>query len=189
MQVLQYDDSTYESNVAFALCNFQDTKKSRSIPIILSLLQQICVKEPGTPPAVEAYYDKYQNRERLYDWDELSTVFLETVIRGGQKIIAIDGLDECIDLDRICPLLKKLAGMSASNVKIIITSRFGNADIRTALDEFDELFIDSTMVQDDIHTYVSGMVKSMLRRVNLSDEDSGLMDEMIQTLVEKADGM
>jgi hypothetical protein len=159
---------------------------------VLSLLHQICRMETVLPFPVEVCYDRLGvEGMRAPTWSELSEMMLKTVSSLQQTVIVVDGLDECVDLEKISPLLEQLAKVSETCVKIFVTSRPRNTEIKNAFKDFDRLSIETSLtgVFEDIQGYVISKVDRLIETGKLCVKDEALKTDIWMTLANEADGM
>lgn len=125
--------------------------------------------------------------------DELDTTvaLFGRVIGLKTSYIIIDGLDECNKSERET-ILRALATLAFSglNMKIFISSRDGLAEeIRKRFDSIDHISMNNPLTDNDITTYVNGVIEEKITTQDLRVGDSSLVEEIKQTLVQRADGM
>ncbi|KAK4233039.1 ankyrin repeat-containing domain protein [Achaetomium macrosporum] len=114
---------------------------------------------------------------------------------GTKKVVVvIDALDECEDIKTLLALIARL--LMTKSVDILMSSRL-SAPIKKAWGQLTtahpgachELALLPSMNKDDITTYVTQAVESMVSSGDLSLRNPGLHQEIIDTLKGKSDGM
>ena len=180
-----------QSSIAFVYCDSRQQIYSSSVMLIGSLLRQLCAKESDIPDPVSLKYDQVQQQggESL-TWLEMKTVFLQTLpLFRQESILVFDGLDECDDPAAICDLLKTAVSRPTNHVKIFVTSRSENRVIKPLLSCSPTISLNVAMVQEDIAAFVRAEVNSLCENGKLRIGDPELKQEIVETLIVKAEGM
>jgi ankyrin repeat protein len=175
--------------ILYVYCDSQQENHSKAYNLIASLLQQICAKEEDIPTPVEEAYDKSQEGKNDLTWYELKELFLKIMSLPREKIVIFDGLDECEDCELICHVLKQLAVISASVIKVFVTSRSRNRTISTALSKYPTIELDEYSTSIDIRSFTCAEIESLSQAGKLHTKSSTLKQEIVDVLVEKSEGM
>lgn len=105
-------------------------------------------------------------------------------------MVIVDALDECgtsTQIQRITALLASLNDDEGTNtVKTLFLSR-DEPDIRDVLDEYGQVSIAASTT--DLRLYVGAEIKNRTRNKILRIKDSSLIEQIMERLVDGADGM
>ncbi|KAI2633880.1 ankyrin repeat-containing domain protein [Xylaria nigripes] len=125
------------------------------------------------------------------DLDEIVKFIRDITHVSKPSYIIIDGLDECERPERL-KLLKSLSSLvaSATNTKLFLACRENiSGDIQTHFSSMNRISVNASRVQDDIATYINGILQEKTEQQELKVGDPSLIDEIKQALVQGADGM
>jgi hypothetical protein len=119
------------------------------------------------------------------DNDELETILRKMMRRFSSVSIIIDGTDECHDVTTFTVMLASLAS-ETPGVRMLFFSR-KEAEMEPFLDEYVRMLIAAE--SQDLRLYVPAQIESRTRLRKLRIKDPNVKDEIIETLVNTADGM
>ena len=179
------------SSIAFVYCDSRQQLCTRAVLLIGSLLRQLCARECEIPGRITLKYDLVQQQggESL-TWLEMKTLFLQTLPHfRRESIVIFDGLDECDDPAAICDLLKTAVSRPTNHVKVLVTSRSENRVIKPLLSCYPTTSLTIAMVQEDIAAFVRAEINSLCENGKLRLGNLELKQEIIKTLIVKAEGM
>jgi hypothetical protein len=167
--------------------SFSDSHKQTYRNLVVSLVAQLCNKEPGLSMLRQAYEKPERSQLGL---DELQRILHSSVASYDELFLHLDGLDECPEvedvrqtvLDGVQQLLTR-----APNVRVLVTSR-DLPDIRSRMEALSatQLNIAAETVDADIGRYVSSQL-SRDRKLSRLDLPTRTLIE--DTLSNKANGM
>ena len=181
-----------QASIAFVYCDSRQQSHSSAILLIGSLLRQLCAKEAKIPDPVSLKYDQVQQQggESL-TWLEMKTLFLQSLpLFRQESVVVFDGLDECDDPAGICDLLNTAVSRHPNNqVKVFVTSRSENRVIKPLLSCYPTISLNVIMVQEDIAAFVRAEVDSLCENGKLRIGNPELKQEIVETLIVKAEGM
>lgn len=180
-----------QSSIAIVYCDSRQQNYNSAKLLVGSLLNQLCAKEVEIPDPIKLKYDHVQveGGESL-TWLDMKTLFLQTLSLFEQEaIILFDGLDECDDPAAICDLLKTAVSRPINHVKVFVTSRSENRIIKPLLSSHPTIFLSEEVVQEDIATFVRAEVERLCDNGKLRIGDPELKQDIIETLIAKAEGM
>jgi hypothetical protein len=181
--------SQLASNVGHAIFyfSFSDSYKQTDRNLTVSLVAQLCNKEPGLSVLRQAYEKPERSQPSL---DELQRILYASIVSYDILFLHLDALDECAEvedvrqmvLDGVQQLLK-----GATNVRVLVTSR-DVPDVRACMEVLGatQLNIVAETVDADIGRYVSSQLS---RDRKLSRLDSPTRTLIEDTLSNKANGM
>ena len=112
---------------------------------------------------------------------------LETEVRSLSKVfIVVDALDECIEIDDKCRLLCELQKLLPT-ARLLITSRPHIADIDHHFQDFARLEVRAS--DEDIEAYIREQIATQRRLKRSVQNDETFKDDIVGTIVGKAQGM
>ncbi|PIB00933.1 Vegetative incompatibility protein HET-E-1 [Cercospora beticola] len=182
-----YCNSRDDIGYAVFYCAFSDSRKQSLRTMLLSIVAQVCSREPGLAMLQNAY--EKHNRVTL-SADDLEKIMFSTLRAYKTMYLLVDGVDECPeDNDNRRGVLEFLVRLShrASNVRILAASR-DEPGIRSSMQasKAAQLPINTHAVDADIRRYISAEI---LRDLRLSRLDSQTKAQIEDTLTQRADGM
>ncbi|GIZ38637.1 hypothetical protein CKM354_000204900 [Cercospora kikuchii] len=182
-----YCENQDDVGYATFYCTFSDARKQSLRDMLLSIVSQVCWREPGLAMLQTAYERPDRSTPSTR---ELEVILLSTLGSYRTVYLMIDGLDECPEnndnqrwvLDFLARLLHR-----ASNIHILVASR-DESSIRTSMQASNatQLHVDTHAVDADIRKYVSAEI---LRDPKLSRLHSDTKAQIEDTLTQRADGM
>ncbi|KAL8786151.1 MAG: hypothetical protein Q9195_008330 [Heterodermia aff. obscurata] len=166
-------------------------------------------------PAEAFYKDKTgsrgQDREPgIREWEELFKTLVHTRAEKDHFIFLIDALDECSEnsvwrklLGLLCDIMKSCPNVSflcSSHHHVLVDMYFGNQNqvFRADTDEFganilEEIELTPTMTKAEMETFIVGEVNRRKKYAGKSVfyqlDQTALLEELIQTLKDNANGM
>ena len=190
-------DNCASEPVAFFYCHRNEETRRDPRVILASIVKQLSVPFlPGLPEPVIKRYDRRVKDGYASGCLELpeSQDLIVSLLGGYSKAtIIIDALDE-VSPEKRGQLLDALKSIidSSPKVRIFVSSR-NDVDIRLQLEQLPYHYVDATDNQSDIERFVRREIEQGIKRKKLLhgrlDLDDDLPQEIIQTLVTKANGM
>ena len=190
-------DGSQDNCVAFFYCHRNEKNRRDPRVILASVVKQLSV--PFLPNLPESVIKIYDRRERdgfasgCLELPESQDVIV-SLLRGYSKAtIIIDALDEVSPekREKLLDALKSIIN-SSPKVKIFVSSR-NDVDIRLQLEQLPYHYVDATDNQGDIERFVRREIEQGIKRKKLLhgrlDLDDDLPQDIIRTLVTKANGM
>ena len=185
--------------MAYFYFDFRDTEKQNFQNLLPSLLTQLSARSDSCCDVLSRIYITHDDGARKPSTSTLIVCLKEMLALPSQGpiYIILDALDECPNTSgipsprkQVLDLLKDLAGLQLSNLRICVTSR-PEIDIRAALEPL-------AFYPVSIHEQ-SGQrkdIKDYIRSVVYADSDTAMKrwrdrdkELVIETLAERADGM
>jgi hypothetical protein len=167
--------------------SFSDSHKQTYRHLVVSLVAQLCWKEPGLSMLRQAYETLDSSRPGL---DDLQSILYSSAASYDGLFLHLDALDECPELEDVRQTV--LDGVQqlltrVPNVRVLVTSR-DLPDIRSRMEALGatQLNIAAETVDADIRRYVSSQLS---RDPKLSRLDLPTQTLIKDTLSEKANGM
>jgi len=185
--------ATKSAGIIFTYYNFENRSldSDRAENIIRNFIKQLCWQVAVIPQAIFDFYDSYNNDSRNPNVNKLVDMLLCIASNFDTIYLVVDGLDECSIQERerfmefvLEPMLKH------KKAKIVITSR-READIVDALEVHNVslLNIETHHVSEDIESYVHYMVNRRIDERKLKIKNQDLINTVIRTLNQNAEGM
>jgi hypothetical protein len=151
-------------------------------------LQQLIHRQSIISDEVRDVYKAHISKKTHPSLKEYSTL-LQSELRAFSKVfIVIDALDECPEFDETRSNLLHEVQKLQPKLRLLITSRPQiSADIERSF--VDAARLDIYANPEDIKMYIEGRIQKDVRLKNNVDEDPSLKDDIIETIVKKAEGM
>src|SRR5579863_5231299 len=137
------------ASLAFFYCDRKDHQKNDRLPLLSSLLAQLCDQSDAYCDALSKLYAEHDSGFQDPSDDALTQCLMSMLALPEQSpvYIVIDALDECPNTedmpsprDKVLGLVKELVELQVPNLRICVTSG-PEADIRPVLDPFPFRFI------------------------------------------------
>lgn len=186
--------------LAYHYFDFSDPRKQACEGLITSLIHQLFLYSPRVPEDLERLY-KETHRQSTFTIPALTATFCSMLTKFEQVYIVIDALDECksdlyyaSDLHRVTEFLENILQSSASNARVLLTSRPG-VKVHQRLCKLipKDCIIhltDQTGATDDIKIYIDTVLKDTeFLSIDRNRVPPGFLEEIEQRLLEGADGM
>jgi hypothetical protein len=187
IQHLQDQRHSATSAICFAYFTVANIPFGSSGPLILALFKQLCQKQERIP--------EWLLRAKREDRDpqEYATIgnFLKLTASYSETFVIIDGLDECPDAGRksVLDFINDLR-FCQPIFKIFLTSRKKN-DIARYFDR--EVVLQVTTgsegTMNDINCLIRQRTESLRQTQDLQIDSDLLLERVVTTLIQKADGM
>ncbi|KAI8724317.1 hypothetical protein NCS52_00000500 [Fusarium sp. LHS14.1] len=180
------ENNTEGSNVAiaYAYCDYQDRNTLSETSIWSSIIRQLVESCQQIPTEVTAFRDKYLEKRSL-PTNEERILLVKALSRLFQKTyILIDALDECPEDSR--EAFVSLAEQVKSSVHLLITSR-SNLDLTMSFENLSRINVFAR--SSDMEAYLNSRMCAKMRMRSFIAKDPTLRDDVINKLLEKADGM
>lgn len=180
-----------DSAICYHYCDYAEAL-SLDVSVILGTLIRQLLERIQIPPEIAANIDHYfaEGVTKLLPEDLLD--LLVKAIRPFRKVtVVLDGLDELVVLDQkyIIELVRRLTQPSETITKVIVFSRREETSIRTAFQKYELIDISAKLVRNDLTRFIMDSVDLKLNCNDLSIQDPGLRQIIIDTLVEGAKDM
>ena len=144
--------------------------------------------QPELHEGVEDLYNALdKERSKHPSWKELSTLLLPVASEFRKSFLVVDGLDECDHVENFSRLLIDIGTSTGTTIKVFITSRPENSFVKI-FRHVPSITITSGSA-DDMKLYIESEVNNIIQSEKLLLGDPKLKDEIIDSLVSKADGM
>ena len=185
LKVQQSHDNTA---VSFIYCNSRDAPKSNPTILLGSILKQLCLLRSSLPEGVEDLYNALdKERSKSPSWSELSTLLLPVASEFEKSFLVVDGLDECEDMEKFSRFLIDVGASKSARLKVFVTSRPENRLVKV-FRHVPTITITSSSA-DDVKLYIESEIGKIIQNEKLLLGEPRLKDEIIESLVSKADGM
>lgn len=173
--------------ISYFYFDFNDIEKQSWKKAIRSLLFQLGTQQQNCLQILKKLYDNCGSGQRQPAEAEVQSSLKDAVACPGYKYIILDALDECTDRENFMTFIREVIHLKHEGLRIMITSR-REKDIEEEIGSFadHDINIQSAIVNEDIRTYVHGRLDTDTK---LKKWPERVKEEIITTLMEKADGM
>ena len=185
------NSSCAKTAITFYYCDYKDTVTQNPRNILGSLAKQLAVQsEDGFAKLQKFYREKISKDLSSIDFEleDLRDLVISMASSFDDVIVIVDALDECgTQVKLVTQLLASLGNsMEAQNIKCLFLSR-DEVDIRSVLKDFDHASIAANNV--DLRIFVGAEIELRILDGDLRIRDQSLKLEIMERLVERADGM
>lgn len=177
--------------VAFFYCDYKTTATLEPRNILGSLICQYALQDEQSFEKLQAFYERHNPADQpsvTVSLEVLRDLLVEMASNFDNAMIIIDALDECGAQTK--PVTRILSGLhdshEGSNIKTLFLSR-DEQDIRDVLEGYDQISIAAR--NSDLRLYVGAEIELRTRNKDLRIKDDSLKEEIMERLVEGADGM
>jgi hypothetical protein len=183
LQRLRQDE---ELGVAFIYCNYKEQDKQTIPNLMSSILHQLAVSAPEISEDLMYRLIEYRQKQ-IRPSMEATLDALRTIVSTYQTVyVVIDALDECSESNgERSELVGHLREMP-SNLKILCTSR-ELPDIEKLFSESGKVYIHAQ--ETDVEKYLKGQIEKSMRLRNHVRADPSLLQHIVNTIVNRVDGM
>jgi hypothetical protein len=188
VEFLESDLPVQGIGFAIIYCNHKDNLSQRFEYFIGAIVRQLVERRQSIPADVRTIWSKHRGKETMPTRDEYLTLLRSLSKDCSEVYIVIDALDECIDKNGQIiwnTLLAELKN-SVPNLRLLYTSR-NIDDTSGILNGANQIEILST--DADVRAYVEAQVKSKDILLQFCRQDSNLLNDILQEVVSKAEGM
>ncbi|KAH8748378.1 hypothetical protein BGZ57DRAFT_720244, partial [Hyaloscypha finlandica] len=177
--------------IAYFYCDYKDLKTHDPFIILGALVRQLAIQNPRCLGTLDKFYALHYRESRSTTGPSVTPEDLCSLIQSlstffDEVMVIIDALDECgTDRSKVVELLASL-NTDGFNIKTLFTSRL-ETDIEFHLDSYEKISIAAT--SSDLRLYVASEIESRSRKKLLRTRDPDLKGEIMDRLVEGAEGM
>ena len=177
--------------VAFFYCDYKELKTQDPRIILGSLVKQIARQDEESFEKLQRFYQRHiSDRQATFDFnaDELRDLIIEMASNYESTMIIVDALDECAaNTSLVVELLTSLNPTEhGSTIKTLFLSR-NEHEIRALLESYTQMSIAAR--NSDLKLFVGAELETRIRNKSLRIKDQSLKEEIMDRLVEGADGM
>ena len=174
--------------IVFYYCSHRNELSRHLTGILRCLVGQLARQNRQCMSLLEEKFGP-QDHTSVQSWtrndDELEILLRKMLRRFDDVSIVIDGIDECHEVTIVTDTLAAIAS-EVAGVRTLIFSR-KEAEMEPFLEEFVSMSIAAE--SQDLRLYVPAQIEARTRLRKLRIKDSNVKDEIIETLVNGADGM
>lgn len=177
--------------VAFFYCDYKNTATQEPRNILGSLACQFALQDEVGFEKIRAFYEKHNPADRPsteFSLDDLSNLVVETASSFNNAMIVVDALDECGDQSKfVTRLLSDLHNRDeAGSIKTLFISR-DEEEIREVLDGYKQVSLAAK--SSDLKLFVGAQIELRTRNRDLRIKDESIKQDIMERLVDGADGM
>ena len=184
------EDAERRKGTLFHFCDYSEPQSLDPAEFYRTLLKQVYVNGLMPETLIEQIVRHYRKSAQSPDERSLARLVLDAVISCGNLDIICDGLDECEESSQrtICDFLRNLASLTNTNVKVLASCREEERPLKY-LKQFLQLQFTVESSKSDMAAYIESEVQAVLDRGDLAIQNASLKDDIISSLICKADGM
>ncbi|KAL8794136.1 MAG: hypothetical protein Q9195_003321 [Heterodermia aff. obscurata] len=168
--------------VIFLYCNYKDSDRQTTRNMMASILHQLSLQAPPTAKEIEAMYEKHIHRGSQPSLPEILASLKKFSKYFKTIFVAVDALDE-YDSNSLDELLEGIQTLSPQAC-CFLTSR---PNIYVNMNDVVHLKIKADVA--DIEGYLSSSIAHSSTLTNLVRKEPPLKTQIVETVVEKANGM
>ena len=177
--------------VAFFYCDYKNAATQEPRNILGSLACQFALQDEVGFEKLHAFYEKHNLADRPsteISLDDLRDLVVETASSFNNAMIVVDALDECETQSKfVTRLLCDLHSRGeAGSIKTLFLSR-DEEEIREVLDGYEQVSLGAK--SSDLRLFVGAQIELRIRNRDLRIKDESLKQDIMERLVEGADGM
>ena len=177
--------------VAFFYCDYKNAATQEPRNILGSLACQFALQDEVGFEKLRAFYEMHNPADRPsteFSLDDLSNLVVETASSFNNAMIVVDALDECGNQSKfVTRLLFDLHNRDeAGSIKTLFISR-DEEEIREILDGYEQVSLAAR--SSNLKLYVGAQIELRIRNGDLRIKDESLKQDIMERLVEGADGM
>lgn len=182
-----------EVGLAYFYCDYKDPMKQEPSVVLRTIVSQLSNQNVAVFQQVQNFYKDQYKDDRAANLtppslDLMRSNFGQFVQTSFRTVfIVIDAIDECHDRECILKAITAI-GDSVNHVKIVVTSR-EDPLINEEFREFPNLTMKAAHVSRDIESYVNATLSARIATRKLKVKDDELKQQILETLVLKAEGM
>lgn len=177
--------------MAFFYCDYKSAATQNPRNIFGSLAKQLAVQDEESFLKLQTFYRVKSPKDlpsKEINLEEMRDLVVSMASNFNEVMIVIDALDECDTQVKV--LTQLLASLSdsgqARNIKSLFLSR-DKPDIRFLLEDFVHISIAASST--DLQLFVGAEIELRMRNRDLRIKDHSLKEEIMERLVQGADGM
>jgi len=155
-----------------------------------SLIRQ-CLNVDNMSAAVESCLADIVEKDS-WEAQDLQNLFQHATSDSTQHFVIIDGLDECVKVERgkILKILQKIGLSSSTSLKIFVASRDSiEQEIKQHFQRIHHVKISHLLTGMDIQIYIDGVLEEKVKNKDLIICDPSVCEEIRVSLSEGAQGM
>ena len=179
-----YQDFANDRDVAvtFLYCNYKDSDRQTTRNMMASILHQLSLQAPPTTKDLEAMYEKHKHWGSQSSLPELLVSLRDISSSFKNMFVVVDALDEYASnsLDELLECIQTLSPQA----NCFLTSR---PNIYVNMNDVVHLTIRADVA--DIEGYLTSSIAQSSTLANLVRKEPTLKNQIVETVVEKANGM
>ena len=180
------------SVVLYIYFDFNDVQKQQLENLVRSLIVQLSSQCVNLSPTLESLYSTCMNGKRQPTYDMLQTALHEMISCFAGTYLILDALDECSERRELLISIREVASWRDANFFHILTTSRREKDIEESLEplcgDHGKIYVQGALVNNDIRAYIQGRLQTD-RDLIKWQKKPGIKQNIVDTLMEKADGM
>jgi hypothetical protein len=173
--------------IAYIYFDYKKQSEQTPVKVVSCLLKQFLSQYPSVPRPARDLFNKFKGGLNMPQWSQILAIFVDICSDGlaGKHFLVIDALDECSEGENRGPILRLIRAVREAKVRLFATSRPFPDDIMNA-------FTCASMVEigaseTDLSDYLAMKIGEATRLRSIMKKK--LVEEIIKTIIEKAQGM
>ena len=171
-----------DAAVIFLYCNYKDSDRQTTRNMMASILHQLSLQAPPSAKDLESMYEKHKHRGSQPSLSEILVALRSISSSFKNIVVVVDALDEyaSTSLDELLECIQT----SSPQASCFLTSR---PNIHVNLNDVVHLTIRADVA--DIEGYLTSSIAQSITLANLVRKEPTLKTQIVETVVEKANGM
>ena len=176
--------------MTYYYCDYANQKTLQAETILGTILKQFFLNGRIPEELEKKFPRSYGEDTQMLDASDLADLLCLAIQQNPLTFIVIDGLDECEKASRkvVLDLLHRLQEIKNSTVKLFISCRQEDQILRS-YEGVPMVEMTASSLKGDIQLYVADSVSSRMESGELRVRDPDLAQEIMDELVNKAQGM
>lgn len=192
IEYMQQKCSDSEAAFAYFYCDHRNPKAQKLWNLLMTLAVQLARQNSDCLEDVNALFNaKSPDFHRKITVAEYVSLLRIMSLRFTQTFVVVDALDECLEEDVFVEGLRALIsdGTDGTNVQIVVTSR-NDLNIERLLLPLTTFNLPLRgSVEEDVRAFVCGEMQRRIHSRKLKLRDPGLANVILNTLVDRAEGL
>jgi hypothetical protein len=172
--------------IAYFYCDYRGQESQKISLITANILRQLLAQQTELPSSLRTLFERCRRDGFSATASELHKILRDVCVGFGKCFILIDAIDEfnVNDANQIRDLLRNLADLASTGVKVFITSRAAPS-LQSLVQNV--LMINIIAHESDIKAYISQVLKEDTNILEIVDDQ--LRMEIIDKIASQAHGM
>ena len=173
-------------SIAFIYCSYKEQTDQNVTNLIASLLQQLIQRHSVVPNKVRSFYEQHISKRTRPTFAECCELLRSELTGCSRAFIIVDALDECNEINGTrSGLIAELLNLPPT-AYLLVTSRHV-LSIEDKLNQSPRLEIRAS--DTDVRIYLEDRIQKESRLKRHVQADPSLRNSIIDTIVEKVQGM
>ncbi|MCJ1358702.1 MAG: hypothetical protein MMC33_008702 [Icmadophila ericetorum] len=175
-----------DTGLAYIYCNYKESESQTPGNLLSDLLRQLILQKPAVIDKLKILYENHKRNHTRLTLPECLEVFQTVLVPLSRTYIVIDALDECPEAGQTRDMLLNFIEQLGPKVSLVITSR-PVPHVEKTLVNSHRLEIQAS--NEDMEHFLREKIRVSSNLKEFVKKDPSLLDIIISTIVEKAQGM